>query len=435
MHLGLRKVLGAIPKCAAIDSRAAADYLRQPGASEASFPFSRRPAKGTIPPASSSGPSNKNRGKQPAHSDAQAKYAGGRVPKEIKRLLKNSWPLLDCMKKGKWGKSFEALCSHGLAKSTWGKYTAAVRLFKIFCREQGENFKLPISPITSNSWIVWATGGRRVGAGTMKAYLAALHSIGRIFEASQGSRGAEKLLLAGAENLARHSGAQRRKRAPLTFAVLKRLTSELAEKNWRHFSKLTIRSFCCAGYFGSFRAGELLAKDRWSFDRFSDLTWGDVATIADENGGSSSMTLHIKETKTRVAGGERVELFRFEDPRLCPVRALEQLASAQKAAGIWDKEKPVFRFGSGKNLTVSRASKIIKILLKNTEFREENLSASSLRSGVPTDMESRPDLFKDTQIKSWGRWRSGAYRLYMKRENVRKRDIYRRLSCMLCKWI
>ncbi len=152
------------------------------------------------------------------------------MPKEIKRLLKNSWPLLECMKKGKWGKSFEALCSHGLAKSTWGKYTAAVRLFKIFCREQGEKFKLPISPVTSNSWIVWATGGRRVGAGTMKAYLAALHSIGRIFEASQGSRGAEKLLLAGAENLARHSGAQRRKRAPLTFAVLKRLTSELAEK-------------------------------------------------------------------------------------------------------------------------------------------------------------------------------------------------------------
>ena len=67
------------------------------------------------------------------------KYAGGRVQKEIKRLLKNSLQLLECMKKEKWGKSFEALCSHGLAKSTWGKYTAAVRLFKKFCREQAKN--------------------------------------------------------------------------------------------------------------------------------------------------------------------------------------------------------------------------------------------------------------------------------------------------------
>ncbi len=90
-----------VPKCAAVDSRAAADYLRQPGASEASFPFAKGPARGTIPPASGSGTSSKKRGKQPAHSDAQAKYAGGRVPKEIKRLLKNSWPLLECMKKGK----------------------------------------------------------------------------------------------------------------------------------------------------------------------------------------------------------------------------------------------------------------------------------------------------------------------------------------------
>ena len=424
-----------VPKCAAVDSRAAADYLRQPGASEASFPFAKGPARGTIPPASGSGTSSKKRGKQPAHSDAQAKYAGGRVPKEIKRLLKNSWPLLECMKKGKWGKSFNVLCSHGLAKSTWGKYTAAVRLFKKFCREQGEKFKLPISPAASNSWIVWAAGSQQIGASTMKAYLAALHSIGRIFEAGQGGRGAEKLLLAGAENLARHTKAQRPKRAPLTFVVLKRLVSEIERKNWRHLSKLVVRAFCCVGYFGSFRAGELLAKDSWSFDRFSDLTWGDVTMDTDEKGGNNSMTLHVKETKTRLAGGEKVELFRFEDPQLCPVRLLERLVAAQKAANIWDKDGPVFRFKSGKNLTVSRASKMMKILLKNTEFKGENLSASSLRAGVPTDMESRPDLFKDTQIKSWGRWRSGAYRHYMKREDARKRDIYRRLSCMLCKWI
>ncbi len=127
----------------------------------------------------------------------------------------------------------------------------------------------------------------------MKAYLAALHSIGRIFKAGQGGRGAEKLLLAGAENLARHTKAQRQKRAPLTFAVLQRLVSEIERKNWQYLSKLVIHAFCCAGYCGSFRAGELLAKDSWSFDRFSDLTWGDVTTDTDEKGGNNSMTQRL----------------------------------------------------------------------------------------------------------------------------------------------
>ncbi len=424
-----------MPRCAAIDSRSAVEYLRRPDATGAGYPFARTSSRGDGESWKSSGSQEKKKGREPAHAAAQAKYAGGRIPKPIKRLLKNSWPLLPNMKRGRWGKLFKKLCSNALAKSTWGKYAAAVNSFRKFCSEQAEPFRLPVSPEVSNSWIVWATGEGNLGANTMKAYLAALHSLGRLFDAKMGGQGAEKLLLAGASNLARHSKPASAKRAPFTFKVLQRLCAELRAKRWKISSKLAIKAFCCTGYFGSFRAGELLAKDSWSFDKFSDLTWADIALTSDPLGGSRSATLHIKEPKTRLEGGEFVELFRFEDPELCPVAALDRLAAAQKAKGKWDPAAPVFRFGSGKNLTVSGATRLIKILLKKTEFSQQNLTASSLRSGIPTDMKSRPDLFGDTQIKSWGRWRSGAYQWYMKRDAARKRDIYRRLSCMLCKWI
>ncbi len=424
-----------MPRCAAVDSRSAVEYLRRPDSTGAGYPFARTSSRGEGEALRSSGSREKKKGREPAHAAAQAKYAGGRIPKPIKHLLKNSWPLLPNMKKGRWGKIFEKLCSNALAKSTWGKYGAAVNSFRKFCSEQAVPFRLPVSPEVSNSWLVWAAGAGNLGANTMKAYLAALHSLGRLFDAKMGGQGAEKLLLAGASNLARHSKPGSAKRAPFTFKVLQRLCAELRAKRWKPSSKLAIKAFCCTGFFGSFRAGELLAKDSWSFDKFSDLTWADITLTSDPLGGSRSATLHIKEPKTRIEGGEFVELFRFEDPELCPVAALDRLASAQKAKGKWDPAAPVFRFGSGKNLTVSGATRLIKILLKKTEFSQQNLSASSLRSGIPTDMESRPDLFGDTQIKSWGRWRSGAYQRYMKRDAARKRDIYRRLSCMLCKWI
>ena len=80
-------------------------------------------------------------------------------------------------------------------------------------------------------------------------------------------------------------------------------------------------------------------------------------------------------------------------------------------------------------------SKTLTKLTRKTQYAGAALAASSFRSGIPTDMESRPDLFQDTQIKSWGRWRSRAYRCYLKNEPARRREIFSRLSGMLMKEI
>ncbi len=306
-------------------------------------------------------------------------------------------------------------------------------MFQKFCQAQQTEFKLPISPKMGNSFIVWAAEGGNLGSGTVKAYLAALHSLGRIFDGERAGRETEKLLLAGAANVERQRGKERRKRAPGTFKVLKRVIKNLETRRWKKTSKAAVKAFCCACYFGSFRAGELLPKKEWDFDKFSDLLWRDVAASGNACGNYKGYTVHVKMPKTRVEGGEQVDLYRFDLPEYCPVRALDRLADLQKGAGIWDLNLPVFRLASGKNLTVSSVSKILRGLLVRSEFRSHLITASSFRAGVPTDMEGRPDLFGDDRIQSWGRWRSTAYRRYMKGARERKLAIFKNLSGMLCK--
>ena len=75
----MRKILSKAPRCAAIDSSSAAEYLRKPDATGATYPFAGTGTRGRGEPLKGSGSQEKKRGKKPTHARAQAKYAGGRV--------------------------------------------------------------------------------------------------------------------------------------------------------------------------------------------------------------------------------------------------------------------------------------------------------------------------------------------------------------------
>jgi len=47
-----------------------------------------------------------------------------------------------------------------------------------------------------------------------------------------------------------------------------------------------------------------------------------------------------------------------------------------------------------------------------------------MRSGIPSDLEGGPDLSSDKHVKNWGRWRSRAYKGYMKADLPEKRAIF-----------
>ena len=182
----------------------------------------------------------------------------------------------------------------------------------------------------------------------------------------------------------------------------------------------------CVGYFGSFRAGELLTKTTHAFDPSSTCSWADINFKS-----KSKMSIRIKNPKTMAGKSEIINLFVFPDKRFCPIRAMKKLKKTAKKNGFFQQNLPVFWFESGKCLTISALSDIVKKLLKKSKFKNRKISAKSLRSGIPSDLENHPDLFNDLHIKIWGRWKSNAYQRYMKDNQYQREWIFRNICKIL----
>ena len=160
-------------------------------------------------------------------------------------------------------------------------------------------------------------------------------------------------------------------------------------------------------------------NDNCHIDYSSDLVWNDVKFQ-----GKNSVEIKIRNPKTGGGKFELVELFKFPNKRFCPVRALKVLKKQAKGKNLLYTNNPVSCFGSDKRLSISTFSKIVKKLLAKSKFRNWNISAKSMRAGIPSDLESFPDLLNDGHIKVWGRWKSNVYQRYMKNKNPPRKWIF-----------
>ena len=111
------------------------------------------------------------------------------------------------------------------------------------------------------------------------------------------------------------------------------------------------------------------------------------------------------------------------------MKALRKLKKNQLKKKIFGKNLLVFRFSSGCNLTKKNFNNVLKELLKATRFSDKRITSRSFRAGIPTDLERHPKLARDKHIKDWGRWRSSAYKRYMKDGAAQKRWIFSQKIC------
>jgi hypothetical protein len=421
-----------MPRCPGLDLEEAMDLLEDPAGGRADFifgfelvamPDESGPADADRP-AGRSGHVKKAAVKRPgtvsAHSAKRSKYGNGSLPDPVKVLMRENWPLLNEMRSEKWSSIFEKLESAALATGTWKKYCSALNLYLEFRKELKLKPVLDLSEKTVLSFIVWAKETRNLSGDTLTAYLSGLKTVAGMLgvKTEHNLPKSVSLCLKGVMHLNERDGKRPKKSAPLTFRILKKLKEKIGIRKWRGSSKKTVWAACCLGYFGAFRAGEMLPKFETEFDKFSDLLWQDVKFV------KGGVQIKIKAPKTGTKGGETVDLFAFPEKRWCPIAALKGLKKVQKSLGIWSENLPVFRFGSGKNLTVSGLSQFLSKLLKHTRFRHLAITARSIRSGFPTDMESFPDLMHDGHVKCWGRWRSRSYQIYMKNDRAQKQWIF-----------
>ena len=356
-----------------------------------------------------------------------AKYGSRWLPPLVKKFL------LSAAKKSGLEKSeaknFRKIAATCISRPTWKKYASVLKLYRGFCKKHAPGFGWPATEQSLHGFIIWCHCTKNLSATTIQSYvsaLATLHSLSNSENLWPANK-TTQLMLRGLKN--RSIGRPvKGKPDPLTFDVLSELGERIRKRKWPALSKITVWTCCVVGYFGAFRAGEILAKNAHSFDKNSDLLWSDIQF--DPDGGAS---ITVRAPKARRYRPQKIRFLPIRNGHFCPTNCLQTLKTAQQAQGIFAESQPVFRFGSGKALTVKKFSSTISRLLRHSQFKTGRYSARSLRAGLPTDMEADPENFTDAHIKNWGRWRSRAYESYMRADQIQKDWLFKHIISALTK--
>jgi hypothetical protein len=164
--------------------------------------------------------------------------------------------------------------------------------------------------------------------------------------------------------------------------------------------------------------GEVLPGKADSFDKTSVLLWKDIEFSKEK------VTLHLRQPKVRTEQSKTVVLYKLSASRFCPVKQLKQLRKTQMKKGIWGKNMPVFLCSSGGSLTKTTFLKNTNCALKKEDPNAGNLQGKSFRSGIPTLLKKSEPENMEKNLKILGRWKSSAYRCYIRNLDPGNRPVF-----------
>ena len=129
-------------------------------------------------------------------------------------------------------------------------------------------------------------------------------------------------------------------------------------------------------------------------------------------------------------------MYPIKGSNLCPASALIRLRKMAESEGVWDCNKPVFMFKSGKLLTKNKLNIWLSNLLG--EFMDSNhvISGHSFRAAIPSLLASHPDRDTAMWIQEWGGGGGGlqiASTFILKIKGRRENLCSKKLSVALCK--
>jgi hypothetical protein len=109
--------------------------------------------------------------------------------------------------------------------------------------------------------------------------------------------------------------------------------------------------------------------------------------------------------------------------------ALKRLFLMQNEMGILSKNMPVYRFPSGKNLTLKKLNMVLREMLGDI-FKEgtDSITCHSLRTAIPTALHKTMQSTALTDTKDWGRWKSDAHKSYTKHHKRHRQNLFNRVT-------
>ena len=211
-------------------------------------------------------------------------------------------------------------------------------------------------------------------------------------------------VLAGIKRTEARKGPRPKQRLPITLDILLQLKAVWLSPPI-HRDNIMLWSAACIAFFGFLRTGEFTVPSQRAYDPDVHLSLADVAI--DSHVSPSLLRLQIKQSKTdpfRVG----VNIFLgATGAEVCPVTAFTQyMGVCNPLPG------PLFVWANGDPLSRSTLVSHLKAALQKAGIPHTNYNGHSFRIGAATTAAQRG--LEDSLIQTLGRWKSAAYKTYIK---------------------
>ena len=193
------------------------------------------------------------------------------------------------------------------------------------------------------------------------------------------------------------------RRLPLTPTLLERIINSLPLLCCSQFEGLLFRSAFLMAFFGFLRVSEFTCKSK---NAISDKVLALCDVSIDSNG--KMLNLRIRYSKTDQRGASTtLTLFDSDHQILSPVKALRDYLLVRPQI-----HGPLFVHFNGEPLLSFQFSRVLKESVKFIGLNPENFSSHSFRIGAAT--AAALGGLSEEEIKKLGRWKSSAYRSYIR---------------------
>lgn len=324
---------------------------------------------------------------------------------------------------------FESLIMFSSTSQTWAKNCSAWNSYRTFCSAFDCKFDLPIDIKMARAYVTWALTKKNLKPGTVNAYLCSLklaHELSDTICADFSKDRSIALLLRGGKNKQILSSKSPPARCPFNIYLLRILGHRLALEDWNDISRAVVWAACTTGFFSSCRMGEILATQDNMQNNKLGLKWKHVQFRP-----KNEIVIYTPYTKTTGLKGAFLYIFPLEKDPCCPVRALNNLKRLCTTNNLYNSEAPVFRFSSGRLLTLNKLNEILEQQLPDFFDEKIKISCHSFRAALATSIASHQNNDCETFIKEWGGWKSDCYRLYTKGELDAKRSLFNKIVKLL----
>ncbi|XP_077207291.1 integrase/recombinase xerD homolog [Paroedura picta] len=285
-----------------------------------------------------------------------------------------------------------------MAPSTRRAYEGTARGFLDFAKACGHRSTWPMEESVLLQYLA-ELREKGVAPGTMRVHLSSLSFFSKAL--GQWDPGSSFLACRAVEGWRRMAPPRRDSRRPITARLLRQVVRQLPLVCLSRFETVLAAAAFTVAFFGAFRCSELLAPARWSASSHA-VAINDVEVYREH------LVITLRHSKTDQRGrGSRITLHRSHHREICPVRNMQAYLSVRPLG-----QGGLFVHQDGTSFSRYQFGAVLKRCLRGMGVCTRFYSAHSFRIGAAT--QAHRQGASPRQIMRLGRWRSGAYKGYVR---------------------